>query len=240
MQISDDVYLGPAVAGGTPDPLNPAPMERGVGPLGRVYVLDVVPAALATANIAALQTATSLALTAGAGVTVFNDGLGTLRYRLDTPRSVTLTSGGNASNATFTIRGFDVYGQPMTQTLTGPNTTTVQTTKAFASVVSVTASTTPGATTSVGTGDRFGLPVRVTDIGYISAVKWAGVLAQDAGTVTVADGATATATTGDVRGTYQPSSASNGTRRLVMCIAVPGIACGPNATRLGAFGVTQF
>jgi hypothetical protein len=240
MQISDDLRLGPAYAGGPIDSSNPAPMERGVGPMGRVFIFDIVPATLATANLAALQTATSLALTAGAGVTFFNDGLGSVRYVLDTPRSVTLTSAGNASNATFTIRGFDVYGQPMTQTLTGPNAATVQTTKAFASVASVTASTTPGATTSVGTGDRFGLPVRVTDIGYISSVKWAGVLAQDAGTATVADGAVATATTGDVRGTYLPSSASNGTRRLVMSIAVPAIACGPNATRLGAFGVTQF
>lgn len=240
MQISDDIYLGPAVSGGSLNLNTPSPMERGVGPLGRVYVLDVVPAALATANIAALQTATALVLTAGAGVTLTNDGLGTVTYRLDTPRSVTLTSAGNASNATFTIRGFDAYGQAMTQTLTGPNATTVQTTKAFASILSVAASVTPGATTSVGTGDRFGLPVRVTDIGYVAAVKWAGVLAQDTGTFTVADGATATATTGDVRGTYLTSSASNGTRRLVMCIAVTALACGPNATRLGAFGVPQF
>jgi VCBS repeat-containing protein len=215
-------------------------MERGVGPLGRVYVLDIVPATLNASNIAASQTATTLTLTAGAGVTAASDGLGTVRYRLDTPRNVTITSAGNASNASFTVRGFDAYGQALTQTLTGPNATTVQTTKAFASVISVTATTTPGAAVTVGTGDRFGLPVRVTDAGYVATVKWAGVLAQDAGTLTAADGTTATASTGDVRGTYQPSSASNGTRRLVMCVAVPALACGPNATRLGAFGVPQF
>jgi hypothetical protein len=239
MQISDDIYLGPAFAGGTPDPTNPSPMERGVGPLARVYVLDVVPATLANANIAALQALTAFVLAAGAGVTAASDGLGTVRFRLDTPRSVTLTSAGNASNANFTIRGFDAYGQPMSQTLVGPNVATVQTTKAFASVVSVTANVAPGATTSVGTGDRFALPVRVTDAGYVATAKWAGVLAQDAGTLTLADGAAATAATGDVRGTYAPTSASNGARRLVMCIAVPAIACGPNATRLGAFGVAQ-
>ena len=49
----------------------------------------------------------------------------------------------------------------------------------------------------------------------------------------------ATSTTGDVRGTYIPSSATNGSRRLVMAIAMPGIAVGPNSTRTGALGVTQ-
>jgi hypothetical protein len=49
----------------------------------------------------------------------------------------------------------------------------------------------------------------------------------------------ATSTTGDVRGTYVPSSATNGIKRLVVVIALPGIATGPNATRTGALGVTQ-
>ncbi len=50
---------------------------------------------------------------------------------------------------------------------------------------------------------------------------------------------TATTTTGDVRGTYVPSSATDGTRRLVMAIALPAIAAGPNATRAGGYGVNQ-
>jgi hypothetical protein len=49
----------------------------------------------------------------------------------------------------------------------------------------------------------------------------------------------ATSTTGDVRGTYVPSTATNGVKRLVVVIALPGIAAGPNATRTGALGVTQ-
>jgi len=55
----------------------------------------------------------------------------------------------------------------------------------------------------------------------------------------VADTATATTTTGDVRGTFSPSSAPNGIRRLVLGIMLPAIAAGPNATRIGAFGVNQ-
>jgi hypothetical protein len=50
---------------------------------------------------------------------------------------------------------------------------------------------------------------------------------------------TATTTTGDVRGTYLPSSAPDGVKRLVMTIALPAIAVGPNATRIGALGVNQ-
>jgi len=36
-----------------------------------------------------------------------------------------------------------------------------------------------------------------------------------------------------------PSSAADGIKRLVMEIALPAIAAGPNATRIGALGVTQ-
>ena len=45
---SGDAYLG-----------DPAPMDLGVGPLGRVYVWDCIPQTLQTANIAASQTASA-------------------------------------------------------------------------------------------------------------------------------------------------------------------------------------
>jgi hypothetical protein len=50
---------------------NPSPMSVGVGPLGRIYVWDIVPQALVANNIAATQTpaaAGSLTLTAGTSV----------------------------------------------------------------------------------------------------------------------------------------------------------------------------
>ena len=52
----------------------------------------------------------------------------------------------------------------------------------------------------------------------------------------------ATTSTTDVRGYVKAaglSGAADGTKRLVMAIALPAIAVGPNATRVGAFGVTQ-
>jgi hypothetical protein len=84
-----------------------------------------------------------------------------------------------------------------------------------------------------------GIPVRVANIAYVASVKSNNTLAQDAGTFVAADTATATTTTGDVRGTYVPATASNGIVRTVMGILLPAIAVGPNATRVGALGVTQ-
>ena len=70
--------------------------------------------------------------------------------------------------------------------------------------------------------------------------KWAGVLAQNAGTFTAADTTSpATNATGDPRGTYaQSGAASNGTNRLVVCMHVDGTQCGSNATLVNAIGVT--
>lgn len=242
-QFGDDLFLGTAVAGG---PINsgPSPMSVGVGPLGRVYIFDVVPLTLQTAGLATSQnpgSGGSFTLTAGTGVTSRTRANGVVEYVLDTPRCVTITAAG-ANTATYTVSGYDQYGQPMTQLLAAPSTSTVATTKAFKTVISVTNANATAGTNglTVGFNDKLGLPVVVSDIGYVTSVKWAGVLAQDAGTLVAADSTSpATASTTDVRGCYTPSSASNGSRRLVMTIALPAIAAGPNATRVGAFGVTQ-
>ena len=244
-QFGDDLYLGPAVAGGAAGiSAGPSPMAQGIGPLGRVYVFDVVPLTLQTNGLATSQnpgSAGSFTLTAGTGVTARVRGDGTTEYVLDTPRSVTITAAG-ANTATYTVTGYDVYGQRMTALLAAPSTSTVATTKAFKTVISVTNANTTAGTNglTVGFNDKLGLPVAVSDIGYVIHAGWAGVLADDAGTLVVADATTpATSSTTDPRGQYTPSSASNGTRRLVMSIALPAIAAGPNATRVGAFGVTQ-
>jgi hypothetical protein len=241
-QFSDDLYLGPVPVRGAVNP-GPSPNSYGVGPMGRTFTYDVVAAAAATATVAALQTtagAGSLVLTAGAGVTQLVNAFGELVLRLDCPRALSLTSAGNISGVNFTITGRDVYGQLMTQTRAGPNANTVNTTKAFSEIISIAVSGAVGTNTSVGVSSILGLPFRITDAGYIVKAGWAGVLAQDAGTFTAADVTSpATASTGDVRGTYLPSSAADGTRRLVFTYVIPGIASGPNATETGLYGVAQ-
>lgn len=243
MRIGDDLYMGNAFGPNATGDGNPSPMEAGVGPMGRVYIFDVVPVTLQTAGLAALQTlggAGNMVLAAGTGVTSRTRADGTTEYVLDTPRCVTLTSAGNISGVTFTIYGYDQYGQAMSFAIAGPNANTVATTKAFKTVTRVAAGGAVGTNTSVGFNDKLGLPVRVTDVGYVTSVKWAATLAADAGTFVAADTTSpATTSTTDVRGCYTPSSAANGSRRLVMTIALPALAVGPNSTRIGAFGVTQ-
>lgn len=244
MQVSDDLYLGaaPTLLAGPDSVGNPGGL--GVGPVGRIYTYDIVPLTLQAAGLASSQnpgSGSSFTLTAGTGVTTVVDANGVTRYVLDVPRAVSITAAG-ANTATYLVSGYDAYGQPVSQLLAAPSTSTVTTTKTFKSIVSVTNANATAGTNglTVGYRDVFGLPWRVTDAGYIVSVKWAGALADDAGTFLAAVTTDpATTSTGDVRGTYAPSSAANGSRRLLVHIALPAIASGPFATRVGALGVTQ-
>ncbi|UOF78454.1 hypothetical protein [Caudoviricetes sp.] len=219
---------------------DPAPMDLGVGPMGRIYVWDVIPQTLSTTAVAASQTASgagALTLTAGTSVKSVVNAYGATVLQLDCPRALSVNT--STSARAVTVSGYDYYGQPMTETITvSVAGTPVNGKKAFYQVSSATISGSATAVT-IGTTDIIGIPVRVVDAGYIASVGWANTLARDAGTFVQADTATATATTGDVRGTYVPSSASNSQRRLVMSIACNAIMVGPNATRQGALGVTQ-
>jgi hypothetical protein len=222
---------------------DPSPMDLGVGPLGRVYIWDMVPQTLQTNNIAASQTpaaAGALTLTAGTSAksVVRSDGVTVIQ--LNTPRavSISLVTGGTAR--AYTVAGYDYYGQAMSEVITTVAAATTAGKKAFYQIVSITGAG-GGSTTAVtaGTTDVFGLPVRATDAGYVVKVGWNNTLLQNAGTFVAADTATATTSTGDVRGTFAPTTAADGIKRLVMTIALPAIAVGPNATRVGALGVTQ-
>ena len=242
-QFSDDLFLGSAVTDMGMNLGDSSPMSQGVGPLGRIYVWDSVPLTKGNANIAAASVWTStITLTAGTGVTSTTNAAGTAVLQLDVPRNVTVTLGaGSPTTRNVTISGFDVYGQAMTETIATGTTqsTTVAGKKAFYQISGATISGSPVVTVSVGTGDVFGCPVRFPNKGYLARVGWNDVLAEDAATVVVADATTATATTGDVRGTVAPSSAADGSKRLVVAVLLPAIAAGPNATRAGALGVTQ-
>ena len=227
---------------------NPAPMDLGVGPLGRIYVWDIVPQALVTNNIAATQTpaaAGSLTLTAGTSVKSVTTAGGVTVLQLDCPRAVQLTtaSGTIVTSRNLTVSGYDYYGQAMSEVIaTGTTSSAVANVagkKAFFQITGITISGSLPVAITVGTTDVLGIPVRVFNVSYIASVKSNNTLAQDAGTFVAAATQTATTTTGDVRGTYVPATASNGIVRTVMAITLPGIAVGPNATRIGALGVNQ-
>ena len=222
---------------------NPSPMDLGVGPLGRVYIWDTVPQAAVTNNLAAAASpTTTYTLAAGTSVKAVTLLDGSTGYQLDVPRAVAVTIGtGTIANRNVTINGYDYYGQAMSEVIATGTTqsTTVNGKKAFYIVTSATVSGAVGGTTALGTTDILGIPVRVFDAGYIVNAKYNNTLAANAGTFVAAVTATATTTTGDVRGTFAPSGACDGIKRLVVCVALPGIAVGPNSTRVGALGVTQ-
>jgi hypothetical protein len=224
---------------------DPSPMDLGIGPLGRIYVWDVVPLAAVTNNLAASQTPTgagSLTLTAGTGVKSVVRADGTTVLQLDCPRALSVTTGsGTTTSSNITITGYDYYGQAMSELIASGTvaSTTTPGKKAFYQISSITGSAATTSTIVVGTTQLLGFPVRVIDGGYICHVGWNNGFAIDGGTFAAASQVTATTTTGDVRGTFSPSSAPDGVKRLVVGLMLPAIAVGPNATRTGAFGVTQ-
>ena len=220
---------------------DPSQMDLGIGPVGRIYVWDIIPQAAITNNVAASQTTTTagqaVTLTAGTSAKSVVRADGVTVIQLDCPRALKVNSATTAR--AFTVSGYDYYGQPMSEVITvSVAGTAVTGKKAF---YQVSGATIAGSATAVviGTSDVLGLPVRVTNVAYVSSVKSNNTLAQDAGTFVAADTATATNATGDVRGTYTPATASDGIVRTVMGILLPAIAVGPNATRVGALGVTQ-
>lgn len=142
-------------------------------------------------------------------------------------RGVGVTSNADDTGGTYTIVGFDIYGQKMTQTITGLSSGQAVTTKAFKYIQSVTPNGTINSTTlTVGTLDLFGLPLRTDylqnlDIWFGNTGTGAGTMILINGTTTsivfnAADITTPSALTGDVRGTIYSGTASNGTERYTV------------------------
>ena len=222
---------------------DPAQMELGVGPMGRIFIWDTVPVVLNAANVCASQTATgaqnlSLLATSTLGGRYVTRADGSSCVQLDVPRALQVNCATTAR--AFTISGYDLYGQAMSEVITVATAGTgVSGKKAFFQVSTVTIAGS-ATTCTVGTTDILGSPIRITDGGYLTHVGYNNNFTLDSGTLTVADQTNpATTTTGDVRGTFVPSTATNGIKRLVIGVAMNAIAAGPNATRLGALGVTQ-
>ena len=234
-QISDDLWIGVATGPQLNSYAGPGAVFAGVGPLGRVYIFDIVPAAKSATAVCAAQAvaAAGNATINGASAT---GGVATFDYA----RTVNVDStGAGDTTQTVTVTGTDYWGQAQTETIALNGTTLVAGLKSFKTITAVAVSALLAGNLTVGNEDVFGLPYRVTDAGYLLRTGWAGAVADDAGTFAAADTTSpATATTDDVRGTYAPSSAADGVRRLVIAIGLTGLQAGPNATQTGAVGVT--
>ncbi len=157
-------------------------------------------------------------------------------------RNLQFTCTGDHTGGTYTVAGYDVYGFPMTETVTGVNGAIAAGKKAWKFITSITpAGTLPAANVAVGQADVIGLPIAASTFGQL-ALHW------NSTTVTATTGFLAGVTTnpstavlGDVRGTYALQVASNNTLRFVLSMK-PSINLITNATngiRAGLWGVVQ-
>jgi len=232
-QYSDDLWLGSATGPQSQGWAGPGTVFAGVGPLGRVYIFDIVPATLSATAVCAAQ-----AVAAAGNATINGASASGGVATLDVARIVSfVSSNAGDTTQTVTVTGTDYWGQTQTQRITLNGVTTVNSTKTFKTITTVAVSAALAGNLSVGSGDVFGLPYKVTDGGYLLRTGWAGAVADNAGTFVAADATTPSATTGDVRGTFAPTgSAANGSRRLVIAIGLTAVQAGPNATQTGAIG----
>lgn len=113
-----------------------------------------------------------------------------------------------------TVRGYDVYGVPMTERIAAASGK-----KAFKFIQSITGNAVAAGTT-VGTLDIFGLQIASAFAAHLRTV-WNGTVINTATGFVAAVATTATSTTGDVRGTYAAPDAADNVKRLVIYSALP-------------------
>lgn len=154
-------------------------------------------------------------------------------------RAISITGVSGGAGGAFKIAGYDVYGYPMTETITATSgATTTNGKKAWKCITSVTPQFTDAHNYSVGTADIFGFGILATYFGDVG-INWNNTwITANTGFTTADTTSPATATTGDVRGTYAVQSASDGTKRLLISVAPTLSALVANATT-GLFGVNQ-
>ena len=165
----------------------------------------------------------------GALATVDADG----NVVLDVPRAIVVDSGG-ADTAVITVTGYDEYGHLLVENITLNGVTAVNGKKAFKKVTSLSASATVANGAFIGTTGILGLPYAPVAGGFLSGILNENT--SDAGTYVAPDRTSpATATTGDVRGTYLPAGALDGANVYKVRVALQN---GPADSDL--FGVEQF
>lgn len=129
----------------------------------------------------------------------------------DVPRNVVAAWTGTA---VLTVTGTDEYGVTIVES--SASGTSLAGKKAFKTVTGVSTSADITGLT-VGSGDVLGLPCFIEATGQVFRELEDGAAAT-AGTVVAGVTTAATATTGDVRGTYDPNSACNGTKQFTLAI----------------------
>lgn len=199
-------------------------------PTSPYFAYKITPVALSATAVAAAQAV------AGAGNLTINGasasgGVATL----DVPRAVgILSTNAGDTTQTATITGTDTYGVPLVEVITFNGTTPVSGVKAFKTVTRVAISAAMTGNATVASTNIFGLPYRANNRGAV-LTAWNSAFVTT-GTFTAAvTTSPATATTGDVRGTYLVPDAADGTKVLYAHILLEDVD-----TNNGLYGVDQF
>ena len=181
----------------------------------------------------------ALALDGNPGYQIFGqrDRTGFYDHTKFLARNVRITSGGNDSGITFKVVGWDVYGYPMTETITGANAGIASGKKAFKWILSITPSAAAASTVSAGTGDVYGFPLRADSFGYVYIIWNGSSITANTGFTAADTTNPATSTTGDARGTYATQSASDGTKRLEIGQTLNVVGLNVTPITNGIFGV---
>lgn len=167
------------------------------------------------------------------------------------------TTNTSGAGGAFIVSGWDIYGQPMSESITVAAGTTASAygKKAFKYIKNVIPQFTDATGSySVGVSDVFGFPIRMDRYEYLNFC-YSGINASNTSGFIAAVLSTATNTTGDVRGTLQVSTvgsgigtgvinsalASNNTSRLWMCqtLSVYNDLAGTPTNVVPFYGVTQ-
>lgn len=158
-----------------------------------------------------------------------NDGTTPLVWTLDVPRNITMdvTHGTAALAMTVTITGYDQYKNKMVETLSTTAGTTSKSAagkKAFKYIYSYAITSPSDATTNtldIGWGDVLGLPYMLGTKSDLMQVWFGNALETTPATSVAGVTATATATTGDVRGTIDLNSALDGSAVAIWVRLIP-------------------
>jgi hypothetical protein len=211
--------------------------------LGAPITLDA-DGLVAAATSTELPNATTTTYTYATGGTSPLDGANQTGV-LDKPRNITVavTHGSSIVAMTILVSGLDENNVAMSELLTITATGTSKTAagkKAFKKVTSIAITSASDATANtldLGWGDVLGLQYLLTDKNYV--IYLMDGVPQATGTIVAAvTTSPATTTTGDVRGTITPATATNGTRKYAAwMIGVPVADRSDSAT--SAYGVTQ-
>jgi hypothetical protein len=210
---------------------------------------------LATSVIAIDSTAQYLAYGQAGTVVAWNPAAGA-------GRCISVTNTSNANTEQYIVNGRDMYGIKMSETILASTTSsgTGVGKKAFkyiTSIIASTAATISSTGVQVGFVDKFGFPLRTSYFGLTIAIVSSAPMVPTLAVLSSANAtlastvATATSTTPDARGTFNPTLATAGTsasiaagtavRITIMQNITAGMAAGVSASDSSAmFGITQF